>query len=153
MAAKTSAIQIRSFRARDLPRILAVERATFARDAYTARMFRDLHRDCAGLFFVATRLRRIAGYVVTCADSKQAEIVSIGVDPDYQNSGIGTRLMERTLIELSKRKIARLYLMVRATNAIGARFYRRFGFRSAGRVARYYEDDVDGIRMKKILGV
>lgn len=153
MPAKDSAIQIRQFDARDLQRILAIERATFAREAYTTRIFRELYHDCAELFFVATRFRRIVGYMVTCTESKQAEIVSIGVHPNYQKLGIGTRLMEHTVTELSKRKIQRVELMVRTTNTAGAHFYRKFGFMSAGRVARYYEDGGDAIRMKKILGL
>jgi ribosomal protein S18 acetylase RimI-like enzyme len=59
--------------------------------------------------------------------------------------------MERTLDALEERGIQRVELMVRTTNKAGLRFYRKFGFRSAGRVARYYEDRGDGFHMKKIL--
>jgi ribosomal-protein-alanine N-acetyltransferase len=150
MPAKRSAVLIRTFRAGDLQRVLAVERATFAEGPYTKAMFRELYRDCGDLFFVALRLRRIVGYMVTCVDKGQAEIVSIGVDPKCQKTGIGTRLMERTLAVLEKRGIRRLELMVRATNKDGVRFYRRFGFRSAGRIHRYYEDGCDAFHMKRI---
>jgi len=151
MPAKKSAVQIRTFRAGDLDRVLSVERATFAEGPYTKAMFRELQRDCGDLFFVAIRLRRIVGYIVTCVDKGQAEIVSIGIEPKCQKMGVGTRLMEYTLAALEKRGIRRLELMVRTTNKIGARFYRRFGFRSAGRVSRYYEDGGDGFHMRKIL--
>ena len=112
-----------------------------------------MHRDCSELFFVATRARRIVGYMVTCVDPKEAEIVSIGIHPNYQKLGAGTRLMEHTLTKLLKQKTPRVHLMVRTTNTGGAHFYRKFGFRSVGRFARYYEDGVDGIRMKRILAV
>jgi [ribosomal protein S18]-alanine N-acetyltransferase len=151
MPAKKSAVQIRMFRAGDLKRVLGVERATFAEGPYTKEIFRELYRDCGGLFFVAVRLRRIVGYMVTCVDNAQAEIVSIGVEPKCQKMGIGTRLMEHTLAALEKRGIQRLELMVRTTNKDGVRFYRQFGFRSAGRVTRYYEDRGDAFHMTKIL--
>src|SRR5258708_27241232 len=130
MLAKKSTVQIRTFRAADLERVLAVERATFAEGPYTRGMFRELHRDCGGLFFVAVRGRRIVGYMVTCVDKGQAGIVSIGVDPKCQKAGIGTRLMEYTLAVLETRGIRRMELTVRTTNTAGALFHRRFGFRS-----------------------
>lgn len=150
MRGKKSAVQIRTFRAGDLERVLSVERATFAEGPYTKAMFRELYRDCGALFFVAVRLRRIVGYMVTCVDKGQAEIVSIGVEPKCQKMGIGIRLMEHTIAALEKRGIRRMELMVRATNKIGLRFYRRFGFRSAGRTLRYYEDGGDAFHMKRI---
>ena len=139
------------FRAGDLKRVLGVERATFVEGPYTKAMFRELYRDCGDLFFVAMRLRRIVGYMVTCVGKAQAEIVSIGVDPKCQKMGIGTRLMERTLDALKKREIQRIELMVRTKNKDGVLFYRKFGFRSAGRVSRYYEDGGDAFHMRKIL--
>jgi ribosomal-protein-alanine N-acetyltransferase len=137
------------FRDSDLERVLAVERATFAEGPYTKAMFRELYRDCGKFFVVATRSRRIVGYMVTCVDKGQAEIVSIGVDPKCQKMGIGTRLMEHTLAALEKRRIRRMELTVRTTNKDGVRFYRRFGFRSAGRIRRYYEDGCDAYLMKR----
>lgn len=150
MPAKKSAVQIRTFRDGDLERVLAVERTTFAEGPYTKAMFRELHRDCGRLFFVAVRLRRIVGYMVTCVDKGQAELVSIGVAPKCQKAGIGTRMMEHTLAALDERGIRRMDLTVRTTNKDGVRFYRRFGFRLAGRIHRYYEDDGDAFRMKRI---
>jgi len=150
MPAKRSAVQIRTFRAGDLKRVLALERATFAEGPYTKAMFRELYRDCGDLFFVAVRVGRIVGYMVTCVDKGQAEIVSIGVDPKWQKVGLGTRLMEHTLAVLEKRGIRRMELIVRATNKAALRFYRRFGFRSAGRIHRYYEDGADAFHMKRI---
>jgi ribosomal-protein-alanine acetyltransferase len=151
MPAKQSHVEIRIFRAGDLQRVLSLERATFPEGPYNQAMFRELYRDCGGLFFVAVRLPRIVGYMVTCVDKAEAEIVSIGVDPRCQKMGIGTRLMQRTLAALERRGIQRIELMVRTTNKDGVRFYRRFGFRSVGRVARYYEDRGDAVHMRKII--
>jgi ribosomal-protein-alanine acetyltransferase len=151
MPAKKSGVEIRMFRAGDLKSVLGLERATFPEGPYTKAMFRELYRDCGALFFVAVRLRRIVGYMVTCVVKAQAEIVSIGVDPQCQKMGIGTRLMEHTLAALEKREVQRIELMVRTTNRDGVHFYRRFGFSSVERVARYYEDRGDAVHMRKIL--
>ena len=150
MPAKKSTVQIRMFRAGDLERVLSVERTTFAEGPYTKAMFRELYRDCGDLFFVAVRVGRIVGYMVTCLEKAEAEIVSIGVDPKSQKMGIGTRLMEHTLAALEERGIRGMELMVRTTNNVGLRFYRQFGFRAAGRIHRYYEDGCDAFHMKRI---
>lgn len=144
------AVQIRTFRAGDLPHVVALERATFPEGPYTKAMFRELYREYGGMFFVAVRLRRIVGYMVTCVDKAQAEIVSIGVDPACQKMGVGTQLMKHTLAALETREIRRMELTVRTTNKGGVRFYRRFGFRSAGRIHRYYDDGCDAFHMKRV---
>src|ERR1051326_2635549 len=149
MPAKKSTVQIRMFRPGDLLRVLAVERVVFPEGPYSGAMFRELHRDCGGLFFVAIRLRRIVGYMVTCVEKAEAEIVSIGVDPKSQKMGIGTGLMEHTLAALEERGIRRMELTVGTTNKAGMRLYRRLGSRSAGRLRRYYEDGCDAYRMKR----
>ena len=151
MSAKKKVVQIRTVRAGDLERLLGVERATFPEGPYDLEIFRELHRDCGGLFFVAVCFRRIVGYMVTCVDKAQAEIVSIGIAPKRQKMGIGTRLMECTLAALEERGILRIELMVRTTNEDGQRFYRKFGFRRAGRVSHYYEDRGDAFHMTKTL--
>jgi|SRR5579864_637956 len=144
-------IHIRVFRRRDLRRILEIERAAFPGEAYTSRMFGELHQECGDLFFVAERSGRILGYMVTCANARKAEIVSIAVDPRRRKRGTGAELMEHSLVELGKRGVRRLELMVRPTNTVAVRFYRRFGFRRVGAVAHYYDDGGDAIRMTKTL--
>jgi ribosomal protein S18 acetylase RimI-like enzyme len=42
--------------------------------------------------------------------------------------------------------------MVRSGSRQAVRFYRRFGFRAAGRVADYYRDGEEALRMRKELG-
>lgn len=146
-------IRVSRFRWWRLKRILEIERASFAHEAYTREMFLELYRECGDLFLVARRQRRIVGYMVTCARGGRAEIVSIAVEPESRQLGVGKALMQHTLARLQERGVARLYLMVRPANTAGISFYRSFGFVGAGRVAHYYEDGGDGWRMKKVLGM
>lgn len=141
-------IRIEPFRRFQIRRILAIENAAFPREAYERELFLELHRDCADLFFVAKQSGRIAGYSVTCMARGGAEIISIAVDPLCRKRGIGAALMRHTLRKLRSRGIRNVRLMVRSTNTEGIRFYRRFGFLSERRVARYYEDGGEGIQMR-----
>jgi ribosomal protein S18 acetylase RimI-like enzyme len=114
-------------------------------------MFRELHRDCTDLFFVAQRSRRIAGYMVTCRSAKKAEIVSVAVDPALRRLGVGSGLIRHTLAELCRYGLRQVELMVRTTSEDAARLYRSLGFTHVRRVRRYYEDGGDAFRMRKVL--
>jgi ribosomal-protein-alanine N-acetyltransferase len=140
-------VRISRFRLWDLSRVLEIERAVFGAGAYSRGMFLELYRDCGGLFFVAKCSGRIAGYVVTCAGRKKAEIVSVAVRPDRRGRGIGGALMANTLQALEDTAVERVELTVRTTNQAAIRFYRGFGFVSGPVASGYYEDGEDGLRM------
>jgi ribosomal-protein-alanine N-acetyltransferase len=114
-------------------------------------MFLQLYRECADLFVVAKRSRRIAAYMSTCADSQQAELISIAVDPKWRKLGLGSALMRHTLAALKVRKVQRVVLMVRIDNTEAVRFYQQFGFTRVRKVPRYYEDGAAAYSMRKRL--
>ena len=141
-------IEIRRFLRRHLERVLTIENACFAREAYPRALFLELHRECGRHFFVARKSRRIVGYAVASVGEGDAEIVSIAVLPEHRRAGVATALLRHILSRLRRARIGRLTLMVRPDNLAAIRFYRGLGFRSAGRVARYYEDRSDGLLMR-----
>lgn len=145
------AIQIVPFRRRQLDAILRIERASFAREAYSRAFFLELYRECGGLFFVAKRAGRIGAYMVTCVDHGVAEIVSVAVHPDHRRHGLARALIAHTFRALRARRIRRVELRVRVTNAAGLALYRSFGFRRAGLDLGYYEDGGDAVRMRLAL--
>jgi ribosomal-protein-alanine N-acetyltransferase len=147
----TRAIQIVPFRLRHLPRILRIERSSFAADAWPRRYFLELYADCRDFFVVAKVGGRIAGYAVACADKRNAEIASLAVHPDYRRRGVAGALMRHTLAGLSAAGVRRVDLMVRTGNAAGAQLYRSLGFRRVRTVAHYYEDGGDGFLMARAL--
>jgi [ribosomal protein S18]-alanine N-acetyltransferase len=141
-------IEVRLFLRRHLERVLAIEKACFAREAYPRELFLELYRDCGRWFFVARRAGRIAGYSVASAERAEAELVSIAVAPEHRRAGVATALLKRTLSCLRRARVRRVTLTVRPDNPQAIRFYRGAGFRPAGRIARYYEDRSDGLLMR-----
>jgi len=103
------------------------------------------------LFLVAKVRGRLAGYIATCVERRNAEIVSLAVHPDYRRRGVGAALLRRTLKRLSGTGVRRAELMVRTGNRAGAQLYRTFGFRRVRTVARYYEDGGDGFLMARAI--
>jgi [ribosomal protein S18]-alanine N-acetyltransferase len=147
----TGTVQIVPFRLRHLERILQIERASFGREAWSERIFREIHRDCRDLFLVAKLSGSIVGYMITCMEQNGAEIASIAVHPNYRRRGVAHALMHYTLGRLLRAGVRRAELMVRTENAAGARLYRAFGFRRSGMVRGYYEDGGDAWRMVKAI--
>jgi [ribosomal protein S18]-alanine N-acetyltransferase len=144
-------VEIRPFLRRHLDRVLAIEQACFARDAYPRDLFLELFAESASLFFIARSSRRIVGYCVSAASGTDAEVVSLAVLPEQRAKGIGGALLRHTIARLRRRRVCTLALTVRVDNADAIRLYRRLGFRSAGRIARYYEDRSDALLMRRRL--
>jgi ribosomal protein S18 acetylase RimI-like enzyme len=145
-------IRIRRFRRADLDSLMEIERACFPKAAYPRDMFLELYKACGGLFLVANISDSMAGYSVVCVRPPRAELVSIAVAPTVRRSGVAQALLQQTLVRLRRAGILRLSLMVRSRNRAAIRLYRGFGFRHKGRVAGYYENGEDGIRMTLTLG-
>jgi ribosomal-protein-alanine acetyltransferase len=141
-------IEVREFQLADLDHILAVEQASFLTDAWDKKIFLAYYRKCADLFLVVRIGRRVAGYVITCAGSRNAELVSIAVDPRDRRRGVGQALLRRTLAELRSRRVKTWWLMVGTANEPGIRFYEKYGFTRVKVVKRYYGAGRDAWRMR-----
>jgi ribosomal-protein-alanine N-acetyltransferase len=141
-------IRIRKFEISDLDRILVIERASFGDDAWDDKLFRAFHRKCPDLFLVAMVRRRIAGYIITCAGSRNAELASIAVDPRERLHGVGQAMLNHTLQELLALRVKAWWLMVSTENESAIRFYERYGFARQKIVRRYYGPAKHAWRMR-----
>ena len=89
-------------------------------------------------FLVAEQDREIGGFVVGREIGKEAEILNLAVKPDYRRQGIGQSLVLAMLEVFAATGAVKVFLEVRESNQGGIAFYRRLGFREAGRRDRYY---------------
>ena len=76
-----------------------------------------------------------AGYVIVFNNSDSLEIMKIGVNPEYRQKGIGTILIN----EIKKSRMG-IFLEVRENNIIAIEFYKKNGFKEAGKRKNYYRD-------------
>lgn len=134
-----------------MDRILWIERASFGKQAWPRRSFLELYDECPDLFVVAKLEGRIAGYMITCVEQRDAEIVSLAVHPDFRRRGVADALLGHALRALRKCGVRRVELMVRTGNTAGGQLYRSLGFRKVRLVRRYYEDGGDGFLMARAL--
>ena len=133
---------------RDLPAVVALERAAFGRDAWG---WLDIIFALTG---PAVRLKAVAdgklvGFVMGDPRPREgfAWIATIGVLPAYQQRGIGARLLEAVEARLT---LPHLKLTVRQSNAGAIALYRRFGYRDVTVWERYYAGGEAGLVMEKI---
>ena len=136
------------FQPRDLDRILEIEQASFGRDAWDRQLFLDYFRRWPDLFLVARRSRRIRGYIITCSGPKDAELVSIAVDPRDRQRGIGRAMLDETLDQLRSGRARTWWLMVATVNEKAIHFYESYGFVQTRRSKGYYGAGRDAWRMK-----
>jgi ribosomal-protein-alanine N-acetyltransferase len=146
---------IRQVRRHDLDRILEIEAASFAADAYDRNLFAEYTRKCGGLFLVALWGTQVCAYSITgllpSRAGMRAELISVAVDPAHLGKGAASALIASTLRRLRRRGITRFGLMVKVTNRRALALYEKFGFRRLRRVAGYYEDGADGFSLARDL--
>lgn len=67
-----------------------------------------------------------------------ADILNIGIDPDFQRQGYATGLLNRLIEELRKRHIREILLEVRVGNKSAIQFYKKQGFKEISGRKNYY---------------
>ncbi len=71
---------------------------------------------------------------------EEAHITILAVHPHYQHQGLGRTLLIALLTAARGRSLERATLEVRASNLAALSLYQSFGFKTAGRRRRYYQD-------------
>ena len=97
------------------------------------------HPASTSLIAIAGEPKSIKGFVIAQLAADEAEILSIGVAPDWQRAGLGTMLVEG-LVRASKRGEAkRVFLEVAEDNVAARALYDKLGFKETGRRKGYYK--------------
>ena len=153
-AARSSpGVKLRRGRLRDVPALLALERAVFTTDVVSRRSFRRFVASPHASLLVAEADGQFAGYVLVLYPprSKLARLYSIAVAPHIGGRGIGPLLLaaaERTA-KRRGRRVMRLEVQEHNTRAIAR--YEKSGYRLFGRHHAYYDNGDDALRFEKSL--
>ena len=131
----------------DVDALLTIEQQCFNvyyYDYYTLdrRDFEFYLQDTDGLFLVAARGSQVVGYILgpvdLWRDPPSAHIDSIGVLPEDQNKGVGSRLLTSFTGEACRQGCTRVTLEVATANEVGLAFFARHGFRKTRWLRDYY---------------
>ncbi|MBS0235105.1 MAG: ribosomal protein S18-alanine N-acetyltransferase [Proteobacteria bacterium] len=98
------------------------------------------HPAATSLIAVAgSQKKSVIAFVIGQLAGDEAEILSIGVSPDWQRVGLATGLLEGLTRAARRGDAKRIFLEVAEDNASGLALYRKLGFIEVGRRKRYYE--------------
>lgn len=88
------------------------------------------------------------GFIVYRSVLDEAEIITIGVNPEMQRKGIATAMIGIIENILKNQGVKKIFLEVSSTNIAGQKLYESTGFKNVGLRPKYY-NGVDAILMEK----
>lgn len=98
---------------------------------------------CKAVIAVQPDRQLLVGFFLARSICESLEILKLGVFPERQRQGIGTRLMETAFAEGIRRGCNRCFLEVRQSNQNAIQFYKDHNFQIAGTRLNYYSDPVE----------
>jgi ribosomal-protein-alanine acetyltransferase len=137
--------RLRRAEAADLDAIMAIERATYPDDAWSASSMRAELDGSHGYYLVAVgdddSGAAIEGYggLLAPQGSRQGDIQTVTVAESARGRGIGRLLLTELLAEAERRGADEVFLEVRAGNEVAQRLYASLGFERIAVRPRYYQ--------------
>lgn len=128
---------IRHLSERDIDRIYAIEK-----QAYPFPWSRGLFVDCIYAEYGCFGLqigKDLAGYSIFNWAANEAHLLNLCIDPQWQQRGYGSLLLEFTINQVAKLDNHSIFLEVRESNLRAANLYRNRGFRVIGYRPSYYQ--------------
>jgi [ribosomal protein S18]-alanine N-acetyltransferase len=96
------------------------------------------HPGSIGLVAAIANPLQIGGFALAQVAADEAEILTLGVTPDWQRKGVAGRLLSGIMRAAPKAGARALYLDVAQSNAAALALYRKAGFVETGRRKGYY---------------
>ena len=92
----------------------------------------------SGHHLVSLREGRVVGFLLSNFVFDEAQLLLIGVSPDWQGVGVGGQLLKELINRSQDRGQKLIYLEVRSGNERAIRLYRSLGFMDIGVRRDYY---------------
>lgn len=83
--------------------------------------------------------KSVPGFILGQIAADEAEVLSIGVAPEWQSLGLGRRLIDGLARAVKRAEARRLFLEVAADNTPALTLYSSAGFKETGRRKAYYK--------------
>ncbi|MCP4779552.1 MAG: ribosomal protein S18-alanine N-acetyltransferase [Hyphomicrobium sp.] len=96
------------------------------------------HPAAAALVAQMREPKAMAGFIIGQLAADEAEILSIGVAPEWQRRGLARTMIEGLARAATRAEAKRIYLEVAEDNAAAIALYENLGFAEVGRRKDYY---------------
>lgn len=132
-------MRLRPLTSEDLPRVLGIERSSFA-DPWSEALFRqELARDDR-VWLVAEVDGEVVGYAGLMIVGNDADLMDLAVASGHRGAGLSRALLWAVAREAAGRGVERLTLEVRPSNIEALGLYASCGFDTVGRRIGYYPE-------------
>ncbi|MCL2236258.1 MAG: ribosomal protein S18-alanine N-acetyltransferase [Defluviitaleaceae bacterium] len=144
-------IRIEPMTAEHIEQIYRIENLCFPKDPWSISTFELELGVSYATYIVATENGAVLGYAGMHHVLDVAEIVNIGVDPDFRGQKNGSKLIYELETRALKLGVTTINLDVRASNTAAIKLYKNHGFTPIAARKNYYRKPVeDAIVMQKI---
>lgn len=140
---------VREFRPEDLESVIMINKVCLPEN-YSPEFFIEHHWENPRIFLVAQVGEKVVGYNMCRIEfgisntrrdfAKKGHVISIAVLEGYRGIGIGRKLMEEGMKNMSGSGASEIYLEVRQSNLPAIQLYRKLGFRAVRILEGYYRD-------------
>ena len=120
-----------------IPSALSIEEQN-SDDPWSQLQFTTSIENSKNLCYCLILNGKTVGYLIAMLAVDTADILNIGIDPDFKKQGHGTGLLNHLIEELRKRNIGEILLEVRAGNKSAIQFYKKQGFEEISVRKNYY---------------
>jgi ribosomal-protein-alanine N-acetyltransferase len=136
------AVQIRWLIRRDMPDVLAIERASFEY-AWSEEDFLCClrQRNCIGM--VAERDGKIVGFMIYELHKARLRLLNFAVSAEARRQRVGGQMVRRLIDKLSQQRRREIMLEVRETNLAAQLFFKSMGFMALGVLRDRYDDTTE----------
>lgn len=145
------AIHIRDAIARDLPRIIEIERLAFPAPWTLASFERELTLPFSRIMLaipLESGAATISGFLCRWLIADECHVLNIAVHPNSRRLGIGTVLLSEAISEAKSTGAGVVTLEVRRSNLAARQLYRKFEFEERRLRRHYYGPGEDAIIME-----
>jgi ribosomal-protein-alanine acetyltransferase len=139
-SSRTPLISVRRFKATDASSIQQILAQSPEAAAWSTKSFEQLDTNDQPAWVVEQNKTVLGFLVARTLPPDEAEILNLAVIPESRRNGAATKLLQTALTELTDRKIRRIHLEVRESNAAAISFYKKHAFLPSGRRPHYYRD-------------
>ena len=121
----------------EIPSVLSIEERN-SDYPWTQLQFTTSIENSNNLCYSLSLKGKTIGYLIAMLATDSADILNIGIDPEFQTKGHGTALLNYLIEELRKRHIGEILLEVRVGNKSAIQFYKKQGFKEISVRKDYY---------------
>lgn len=124
---------------RDLPDVLAIERASFDSPWTEEEFTRSLRqRNCIGM--VADHDEKIVGFMLYELDRTNLHLLHFAVSPAFLRRGVGRAMVQKLVGKLHPKRRRKIVAEIRETNYGAQQFFSACGFRAVNILRDHYDD-------------